>query len=283
MKQETKIDKFLKLATFLIALLTLVVSVGNSCITWYNKQLEYDKPDNLVVKRISYNDETQTFENNDQDTLYSDFLYSIISFENACRYNEVRLTPVLYLYLKDKEGNLVDYQFVYLDKLYIDCTTASETSIVAFMDFTYNDLPLDELYRYAARYYNSAANTVHVDADIVYRITYKYLNNRNEYEDGQVLLSRESNHINLLSKKKLLIDITLTELFEREYKENNISILTSLQILDLQGFDSTQSCLGDPVAERIEAINKECFEIIKNFQNKHGIIEFYEHKDDSRS
>lgn len=281
MKRETKIDSFLKIATFFITLLTLGVTVVNSCNTWYKEQLEYDKPDNLIVKRISYNDETETFESNNQISVQTEFIYSVISFENAYRYNEVRITPVLYIYLKDKNGDLEDSQFVYLDKLYIDCTTTSETSILAFMDFTYDGVSLDELYRSAARYYNSEFNNVYVDADIVYKIDYKYLNNRNEYQDGQVLLSRESNHINLLSKKKLLIDITLEELFDEGCEENNVLRLESITKLDLQGFDSSKTCIGDPNAERIEAINAECFEIIRDFQNKHGIIDYYEHRRDS--
>lgn len=268
------IKTVLQIATAIASIITVFITGFSFWETHYKNELDYDRVDGLKIERLAYDYENETFISNNQIATDSTFMYSLVSTDNSNKYSQVKITPILYIYLKNRENDVLDSQFALLDKLYIDCTTQSTSSIIAFMDYPYSST-LDDLYRYSARYYNHPDNDIYVDADIIYKVDYKYLNNRNKYQDGQIFLTRDSDFVNLLSKKKLMIDMTVSMLFQEALIDNSVKTLESLKAIDMMGHDEAPDCFVDPNKELIDNVIKECFELIETFQNKHGIIEFY--------
>lgn len=270
--QENDGEKFVKILTLIVSALTLILSIFTAIITWRNDNLAINKPDNLIVNRLNL-----TIDEHTEETVYS-----VESLENANRYSEVRITPILYIYCKDFNGTVLDEKFAYLDKLYIDTVVESEASIIAFKDLLIDGCTLDSLLRVKARYYNIQSNDKYVDCDIIYRVDFKYLNNKNTYQDGFVLLTRESTAINLVEKERLLVNQSLKERFINILKTNEIITLKTISKIDFQGFDP-KNCTENPTEKYFDSISAECFEIIEEFQNKHGIIEYYTNSFESES
>lgn len=208
-------------------------------------------------------------------------LYSVESAENAHRYNEVQITPILYLYCKSYDDVVIDECFAYLNNFYIDSSTESDKSIIAFKDFSHNGITYDDVFRYAARYYNTTENEEYIDCDIVYQINFKYLNNKNEYQNEFVILSRSCTSFDLSSKDKLIVNHALKEKIVQHLEEDRFISFNSIEQIKYQGYDS--NCIGNPTETIIELIEEECLDHIKKFQTNHGIISSYKAQNDSRS
>ena len=275
-----KIDSIASILTLITLIATIGTCIVSSCDLHYSrvdKNIEYNKENNLYIERIAEND----------DNAQVQYSYSIQSSETRANYSNITLLPMLHIYIVNEKNEIQDSTFLRLPDYYILLPTvtlkgsAENTELLRFADYSHKRLS-ESVFRNIIRGLNARDASIYMDADIVYLFQYKYNTKRDEVKDGKAMISRRQDYLSVTEKPYLFFDESLLEKYDEALAEQRVYDLKCIKEYmsqPIHSFLAINSQTGDFAGQSIDGtedsiilqlILEECIDYMEQLSSKYN-------------